>query len=74
MENLPEMPPNGAGRCFFPTNLDLANMLGDTDFDFDNFYLWACFLDFKFSRFLNSRAGPHPFCCNISSAIGMLWL
>ena len=30
------MAPDGA-RSFFPTNPDLADMLGRTDFDFDNF-------------------------------------
>ena len=34
---------------FFPTNPDLADILGDTDFDFENFY----FLDF-----LGSQLGP----------------
>ena len=31
-----KMSPNGA-RNIFPTKPDLANILGDTDFDFDNF-------------------------------------
>ena len=35
------MAPNGARRIFFPTNPDLADIFGDTDFDFDNF----CFFD-----------------------------
>ena len=34
---------------FFPTNPDLADILGRTDFDFENF----CFLDF-----LGSQLGP----------------
>ena len=34
---------------FFPTNPDLADILGRTDFDFENFY----FLDF-----LGSQLGP----------------
>merc|ERR1712185_415687 len=63
------MTPNGAGSCFFPTYPDLANILGDTDFDFENFYFWD-FYRSQISRFPNSRAGPHPFCCNISSATG----
>ena len=29
--------------CFFPTNPDLADILGDTDFDFENFYLLYVF-------------------------------
>ena len=36
------MAPNGARKIFVPTNPDLADILGDTDFDFENFY----FLDF----------------------------
>ena len=32
---------------FFPTNPDLADILGRTDFDFDNLYFWD-FLDPKF--------------------------
>ena len=40
LKNRPEMIPNGA-RSFFPTNLDLANILGRTDFDFDIFYLFV---------------------------------
>ena len=33
---------NGAGRFFSPTDPNLANILGDTFFDFENFYLLAC--------------------------------
>ena len=32
--------PNGARRFLFPTNPDLADMLGRTDVDFDNFSVW----------------------------------
>ena len=38
LEKLPEMAPNGAGNYFFPTNLNLGNILGMTDFDFDKFH------------------------------------
>ena len=38
---------------FFPTNPDLADILGRTDFDFENFY----FLDFLGPKFL---AWAHP--------------
>ena len=38
--------PKWAREDFFPTNPDLADILGRTDFDFENFY----FLDFL---------GPH---------------
>ena len=40
-----DFPVHGARRIFL-TNLDLVDILGDTDFDFENFYL----LDFL---------GPH---------------
>ena len=33
------MAPNGAGRFFFPANPNLANILGDTDFDCEIFFL-----------------------------------
>ena len=35
---------------FFPTNSDLADILGDTDFDFEDFY-FLDFLDPKFPDF-----------------------
>ena len=34
---MPGVAPNGA-MIFFPTNPDLADMLGRTDLDFENFY------------------------------------
>ena len=37
---MPEIASNVAGRCFFPTNPDLADILGDMDFDFDNFIFY----------------------------------
>ena len=61
----------GPGGIFVPTNLDIANILGDTDLAFEKLYVGDLFLDSKFPRFPNSRAGPHLFCCNISFAIGM---
>ena len=44
-----QMAPNGPGRIFSYTNPDLADILGRTDFDFENFY----FLDF-----LGPQLGP----------------
>ena len=35
--------PKWGRELFFPTNPDLANILGDTDFDFENFYFWIFF-------------------------------
>ena len=42
---------------FFPTNPDLADILGDTDFDFDNFYVFGFFgiPNFQISRFQISK-------------------
>ena len=37
MEKWPQMAPNRA-RMFFPTNPDLADILGDTCFEFEVFY------------------------------------
>ena len=42
----PQMGPGG----FFPTNPDLANILGRTDLDFENLYFFH-FLDPKFLDF-----------------------
>ena len=39
---------------FVPTNPDLADMLGRTDFDFGNLYFWD-FVGFQISRFPGSR-------------------
>jgi len=49
----------GGPKCgreiIFPANPDLADILGDTDFDFENFYFFDFldpkFLDFQVPRF-----------------------
>ena len=41
--------PKWAREDVFPTNPDLADILGDTDFDFENFYFWD---------FLGPHLGP----------------
>ena len=47
---------------FFPTNPDLADILGRTDLDFENFYFWDVldpkFLDFQVPRFPEIWPGP----------------
>ena len=49
------------GRFCFPTDLDLADILGRMDFDFENFYFFifldSKFLDFQVPRYLKSRLG-----------------
>ena len=46
----PQMGPGG----FFLTNPDLADILGDMDFDFENFYFWD-FFGSQISRFPGPR-------------------
>ena len=47
--------PKWGQEDFFPTNPDLADILGRTDFDFENFY----FLDFLGPKFLAwAQLGP----------------
>ena len=55
MEKIASNGPKWGRELFFPTNPDLANILGRTVFDFEIFY-FCDFLDLKFPRFLNSRA------------------
>ena len=56
-KKIPEMAPNGTRRIFSPTNPDLADILGDTDVDFENVYfsdfLWIP--NFPISRFQISK-------------------
>ena len=51
MEKLPEMATNGVRSFVCRTNPDLANLMGDTDVDFENLY----FLDFLDTKFLHSQ-------------------
>ena len=44
------MAANEAGKLF-PTNPDFADMLGNTDFDFDNLYFGEGIPDFQISGF-----------------------
>ena len=50
MEKMASDGPKRGQEDFFPTNPDLANILGRTDLDFENFYLFH-FLDPKFLDF-----------------------
>ena len=64
MEKLPQMAPNGARRICFPTNPDLADILGRTDLDFENVdvfdFLNPKFLDFQVPRSPNSQISRSP--------------
>ena len=57
----PGMAPNGARRMFFPTNPDLADILGRTDLEFENFHFFHAvdpqFLHFQVPRFLKFGLG-----------------
>ena len=57
---LAQMAPNAARRIFVPTNPDLADILGRTDLDFENFYIfgyfWFYFLDPTFLDFQVPRS------------------
>ena len=53
----PQMGPGG----FFPTNPDLANILGRTDLNFEKFHFFGhTFLDFQVSKFPNSQISRYP--------------
>ena len=52
---------------FFPTNPDLANILGRTDIDFENFY-FLDFLDLTFSGFQIPRFPNFQ-----KSGLGQVW-
>ena len=74
------MAPNGARSFFFPTDPDLANILGRTDLDFKMFNFFHLldpkFLDFQVPRFLNSQieAWADLDLLDHSSAVAPQWL
>ena len=57
----PQMGPGG----FFPTNPNLADILGDTDVDFENFYFW----DF----FGSQISGLGPAWAQVGPSLGPAW-
>ena len=67
MEKIAWDGPKWGREVFFPTNPDLADILGRMDLDFENFYFFhfldPTFLDFQVPRFPKSgpgRAGLGP--------------
>ena len=58
---------------FFPTNPDLADILGDTDFDFDfeNFYFWD-FLGIPNFQISRSQISKFPEICP-GPGLGPAW-
>ena len=61
MEKMASDGPKWGQEDFFPTNPDLANILGRTDLDFENFHFFdfldSKFLDFQVPRFPKSGPG-----------------
>ena len=61
MEKMAWDGPKWGREDFFPTNPDLANILGRMDLDFENFYFFHFldpkFLDFQVPRFPKSGLG-----------------
>ena len=51
MEKIAWDGPKWGREGLFPANPDLADILGRTDFDFENFYFYFYFLDLKFPDF-----------------------
>ena len=58
LKNWPQMAPNGARRIFDPTNPDLADILGDTDFDFEIYVV--LFFGSQISGFLGPKLSRFP--------------
>ena len=62
MEKMASDGPKQGREDFFPTNPDLADILGRMDFDFENFYFFhfldSKFLDFQVPRFPDVRQWP----------------
>ena len=61
MEKMAWDGPECGWEVLFPANPDIADILGDKDFDFENFHfcnlLYSKFLDFQVPRYLKSGLG-----------------
>ena len=64
MEKMASDGPKWGQEEFFPTNPDLAGILGRTDLDFENLHFWDFlepkFLDFQVPRSPNSQISRFP--------------
>ena len=64
MDKLPEMAPQWGQEDLFPTNPDLANILGRTDVNFETFHLFdfldPTFLDFQVLKSQNFWISRSP--------------
>ena len=59
MQEIARDGPKWGRELFFPTNPDLFNILGDTDF-FGAFYFWDLFFDPTFPRFWSEKKPKLP--------------
>ena len=57
MEKMASDGPKWGQEDLFPTNPDLADILGRTDLDFESFFFDPKFLDFQVPRFPKSGPG-----------------
>ena len=70
--------PKWGQEDFFPTNLDLADILGNTDFGFENFYFLDLFGSqisrFPGPRFTNfQKSGLGPAWAHLGPGLGLAW-
>ena len=64
--------PKWGQEDFFPTNADLANILGDTDFDFEIFYV-SIFLGPKFLAWAQLGPSLGPAWARLGPGLGPAW-
>ena len=57
LKKISKIVPNEPGSCFFPTNQDLADILGRTEFHSDDVHFWD-FVGFLITRLLDFQV-----CC-----------
>ena len=76
MEKWHQMAPNGGREDFFPTNPDLANILGRMDFHFDSFYFFMGGSQYLASQaWVWARLGPvlGQALAGLCQAVGRAW-